>query len=188
MVFQLCSMFPTTFCISKWCEPILSHRGHRQVTHLWVFGKHFFHSEKTVTAPHRRPTGQRFLNTEPGARAQSYTSCFTDTLLWGASSSITACVSMHDWRLDWDMFVAAFVRRSLRFCVHLHNGSETTQPRLFSVFAFNYVVFLLLSIFNMWRIKIWPVGFHRQWELAFMHLLIYIKLEFWFTFIGSHWK
>lgn len=99
-----------------------------------------------MTAPCRRPTGQSFLNTEPGARAQRYTSCSTDTLLWGASSSIAVCVSMHDWRLDWDMFVAPFARRKLRFCVHLRNGSETTQPRPFSVFAFNYYVFFWLPI------------------------------------------
>lgn len=155
-------------------------RGTDRWHHLWAVVKNFVHSEKTLTAPCRRPKGQRFLNTEPGARAQSYTSCSTDTLLWGASSSITVCVSMHDWRLDWDMFVAAFARRRSRFCAHLHNGSETMQPRPFSMFAFNYAVLIFALLFyqhmsatsSPFLIQDWPVGFHRHYNLALVHCIL----------------
>lgn len=137
-----------------------------------------------MTAPCRRPTGQSFLNTEPGARAQSYISCSTDTLLWGASGSIA--LSIHDWRLDWDMFVAAFACRRSRFCVHLHNGSETIQPRPFSVFAFNYDVFVWLPVSNDTNGFCQPILRHS--DRAFVRPRIYINFSFWLTFIGCDWK
>lgn len=147
--FALFSIIPQIFPATV-CNPVreqFPRRDSDRRQRLWAGVKHFVPSEKTVTAPCRRPTGQSFLNTEPGARAQSCTSCSTDTLLWGASSGVAVCVSAHDWRLDWDMFVAAFARRRSGFCVHLRDGSEPTQPRPFSVFAFNYDVFVWLPRF-----------------------------------------
>lgn len=113
LLLEICKL-PTTFCIAK-CYVAFLLQGAQTGDIICGLLLSTSGSEKTVTAPCRRPKGRRFLNTEPGARAQSYTSCSTDTLLWGASSSTTVCASMHDWRLDWDMFAAVFARRRSRF-------------------------------------------------------------------------